>query len=95
VKALTQMVRHLRRGEAQNGLILANGGVCTYQHVVCLSTEARRDGSPYPARNPLPPVVTNWYVPPVDREAKGEAVVEVWIGTCHICVLLTTADIYC
>jgi len=75
--ALTQMVRYLRRGKARNGLILANGGVCTYQQVVCLSSQPRKVGSAYP-ENPLPPVVTDWYVPPVDNEAEGDAVVETY-----------------
>lgn len=70
------MVRHLRRGKASNGLVLANGGVCTYQYVICLSSRPRRDGSAYP-ENPLPPVITDWYAPPVDSEAEGDAVVEV------------------
>jgi hypothetical protein len=72
------MVRHLRRGEARNGLVLANGGVCTYEHVICLSSQPRKDGSAYPQKNPLPPVVTDWYVPPVDNQAEGEAIVEVF-----------------
>lgn len=71
------MVRHLRRGKDTNGLILANGGVCTYQHVICLSSKPRKDASAYPAKNPLPPVVTDWYAPPIDAEAEGEAIVEV------------------
>jgi hypothetical protein len=70
-------VRNLRRGKYRNGLILANGGVCTYQHVICLSSQPRKDGSLYPAKNPLPPVVTDWYVPPVDAQAEGVAIVEV------------------
>lgn len=72
------MVRHLRRGEARNGLVLANGGVCTYEHVICLSSQPRKDGSVYPQKNPLPPVVIDWYVPPVDNQAEGEAVIEVF-----------------
>ena len=72
------MVRELRKGKMQNGLILANGGVATYQHVVCLSSEPRKDHSPYPEKNPLPAVVTDVPVPQVDTVAEGEAVVETY-----------------
>lgn len=71
------MVRELRSGKGQHGLILANGGVLTYQHVVCLSTRPRRDGSAYPDRNPLPSHVTDVPVPSISAQADGEAVVEV------------------
>ncbi|KAB8288106.1 hypothetical protein EYC80_010239 [Monilinia laxa] len=69
--ALSEMVRQLRKkrsqagqgedenenGGAFNGLVLANGGVLTYQHVVCLSTQPRRDGKRYQDGNPCPDVV--------------------------------------
>jgi hypothetical protein len=69
------MVRQLRKGGGQNGLVLANGGVVTYQHVVCLSSRPRT--SPYPERNPLPGVVTDVAVPTVDLQADGEGIIEV------------------
>ena len=78
--ALTEMIRELRKHEAKNGLVLANGGMVTHQHVVCLSTRPRRDGSPYPERNPLPHSVEDVFCPPVDEKAEGEAVVEVCRG---------------
>ncbi|CAF9935218.1 MAG: hypothetical protein ALECFALPRED_006337 [Alectoria fallacina] len=71
--ALTAMVRQLRRGNGQNGLILANGGVLTYQHALCLSTSPRRDGSAYPDRNPLPSHVTDIPIPRLTVQASGEA----------------------
>jgi hypothetical protein len=71
------MTRQLRQGKGSNGLVLANGGVLTYQHVICLSTMPRRDGSPYPDRNPLPEFITDVPVPPVDEQAEGEATLEV------------------
>lgn len=71
------MVRQLRKGSGQNGLVLANGGVVTYQHVVCLSSRPRI--SPYPESNPLPAIVTDVPVPTVDLQADGEAVIEVSI----------------
>jgi hypothetical protein len=75
--AAVAMARHLRNGSGRHGLILANGGVASYQHVICLSSQPRRDGSPYPVENPLPDLITDVPVPPVDEEAEGEAVVEV------------------
>jgi hypothetical protein len=71
------MTRQLRAGKGKNGLVLANGGVMTYQHVICLSSSPRRDGSPYPEKSPLPDVVTDVPVPAVDVEAEGQAVIEV------------------
>ncbi|TGO27253.1 hypothetical protein BPAE_0045g00520 [Botrytis paeoniae] len=65
--AITEMTRQLRdkRGQVSNhknagvsyGLILANGGVLTYQHVVCLSTQPRSDGKDYQDENPCPNIV--------------------------------------
>ena len=68
------MVRELRKGKARNGLVLANGGVVTYQYVVCLSNKLR--DSPYPDRNPLPDRLDE-PVPTVDEKAQGEATIEV------------------
>lgn len=75
--ALTAMTRQLRQGKGKAGLILANGGVLSYQHVVCLSREPRRDGKTYPTANPLPEVVDDVPVPDVAAQAKGHAVIEV------------------
>ncbi|KAL1961836.1 hypothetical protein VTN77DRAFT_1005 [Rasamsonia byssochlamydoides] len=72
--AITEMVRQLRTGPAMNGLILANGGVLSYQHVVCLSSKPR--SSSYPDRNPLPEVITDVPVPPIAFQAEGEAIIE-------------------
>ncbi len=71
------MVRMLRTGQGRNGLILANGGMLTYQHALCLSTRPRRDGSAYPERNPLPTHMTDIAVPAVTTHAEGEAIIEV------------------
>lgn len=67
----------------KNGLILANGGVLTYQHVIVLSTSPRPNNSPYPESNPLPEELTpevlklsHIDVPELDEKANGEAVVE-------------------
>ncbi|CAD6591207.1 MAG: hypothetical protein ASARMPREDX12_005031 [Alectoria sarmentosa] len=74
--ALTAMVRQLRGGNGQNGLILANGGVLTYQHALCLSTRPRRNGSAYPDRNPLPSHMTDIPIPKPTVQASGEAIIE-------------------
>jgi hypothetical protein len=69
------MTRELRNGNSKTGLVLANGGLVTYQYVVCLSSRPRN--SPYPDRNPLPDFLTEDPVPPIDEKAEGEAVIEV------------------
>lgn len=72
------MVRQLRQGPGKYGLVLANGGLLTYQHAVCLSSHPRSGDSPYPVENPLPALITDVPVPAVDvRAEEGEAVVEV------------------
>lgn len=73
------MTRQLRQGKGRTGLILANGGVMSYQHVICLSTTGRRDGSAYPAEDPLPEMVTDLPVPAIDAKVEGneEATIEV------------------
>jgi hypothetical protein len=84
--ALTEMTRQLRSSSKENpkkrkttGLILANGGVLTYQHVVCLSSSPRGDGSPYPSVKPLPagPTDLEDSLVVVKGEAEGLAVIEV------------------
>jgi hypothetical protein len=76
--AITEMTRELRERDAKHGLILANGGNMTYQHVLCLSSEPRKDGKGYPQANPLPDVITDVPVPEVVEHAEGEAVVETY-----------------
>jgi hypothetical protein len=73
------MVRKLRKGDGRHGVILANGGVVTYQQVICLSSQPRKDRSrsPYPDSNPLPEIITDILVPPTEARAEGEAIIEV------------------
>ena len=71
------MVRQLRQGTSKAGLVLANGGLATYQAAVILSSSPRRDGLPYPNVNPLPEVITDVQKPPVDEKAEGDAIIEV------------------
>ena len=72
--ALTAMTREIRAGKAKKGLILANGGVATYQHAVVLSATPRQTA--YPAKNPLPPVISEIEVPALETVAEGHAVIE-------------------
>jgi len=74
--ALTEMVRRLRSSSATNGLVLANGGVLTYQHAVVLSSSPRRDGT-YPAAAPLPEMLDLPHIW-VLEEVEGEAEVETY-----------------
>lgn len=71
------MTRALRNGTFQKGLILANGGVMTYQYAICLSRNPRRDNSEYPTTDILPKLITDVPVPEVDEIADGEAYIEV------------------
>lgn len=77
VQAITHMVRRLRQGHDRHGLILANGGTLTYQHVVCLASKLRKDGLPYPDSKPLPDVIEDMPVPFVALQPQGEATIEV------------------
>ncbi|KAF2270644.1 hypothetical protein CC78DRAFT_485516 [Lojkania enalia] len=74
--ALTEMVRRLRNGEGRRGLVLANGGLLTYQYAVVLGREARADRG-YPAGNPLEGRKVEGG-PDLDLGAEGEAVVETY-----------------
>ena len=75
--ALTEMTRQLRAGKGKKGLVLCDGGVLSYQYVVVLSNQPRKDGT-YPLENPLPEVLQDVEVPDLDLEAQGEAVVETY-----------------
>lgn len=76
--AITEMSRQLRKvqNEAKNGLILANGGVLSYQHVVILSSSPRR--SEYPASPPLSEYCNRLDASEFDNTAEGEAVIETY-----------------
>ena len=71
------MARQLRKGKGRTGLVLANGGLATYQFAICLSRSPRRDGLPYPTTKPLPEYITDIQTPPIAETAEGDAVVEV------------------
>jgi hypothetical protein len=75
--ALTEMTRQLRAGKGKKGLVLCNGGVLSYQYVLILSREPRKQGA-YPLANPLPEVITDVPAPELALTAEGEAVVETY-----------------
>src|SRR5699024_4260703 len=70
------MTRQLRSGKGRNALILANGGVLSYQHVVCLSSQPNK--GPYPDNRALK--IANKPKPSITAEAEGEAVIEVSVS---------------
>lgn len=73
--ALTEMTRQLRTGRGKKGLVLCNGGVLSYQHVVVLGTAPRR--TDYPMESGLPEVLSDLKVPELAELAQGQCVVEV------------------
>ena len=94
---MTAMVRKLRerpslpsnsQAASQSGLILANGGFATYQHVVIFSTHPSSNSpssspSPYPQQNPLPHLITDIPAPEVVEEV-GPTPREAQIETCTV-----------
>ena len=77
-KALAEMVRRLRLAhEKQNGLILANGGVLSYENTVCLSNQPRKDGAAYPRDNVILETPADLPCPHFVEQAEGPAVIEV------------------
>ncbi|KAF2673609.1 hypothetical protein BT63DRAFT_421745 [Microthyrium microscopicum] len=76
--AIIEMVRRLRNGREKNGLILANGGTLTYQHVICISSSPRADGSGYPEQDMLPENLEHLPKPRVTRDAVGEVTIETY-----------------
>ncbi|KAL4875276.1 hypothetical protein BJY04DRAFT_224155 [Aspergillus karnatakaensis] len=72
--AITEITRQLRTRKhspkAQNGLVLANGGVLSYHHTVILSTQPR--SSAYPGWNPLPSQLEEVH-PVIKDEFEGSA----------------------
>ncbi|KAG6013622.1 hypothetical protein E4U43_007191, partial [Claviceps pusilla] len=75
--AITAMTRILRSRKHHTGLILANGGMLTYQHAICLSAMPRGDDRHYPQSNPLSASVDE-YDPPFVDSAQGPAAIETY-----------------
>ncbi|KAE8421976.1 hypothetical protein BDV36DRAFT_303739 [Aspergillus pseudocaelatus] len=81
--AITEMVRRLRGGQSQNGLILANGGILTYQHAICLSSRPPSNGMVYPNVQPSHQVAVEASIPRVTYVAEGDAVIETYTVEFH------------
>ncbi|KAL3439266.1 hypothetical protein BDV09DRAFT_182379 [Aspergillus tetrazonus] len=75
--AITEMVRRLRKGQGQHGLVLANGGALSHHYTVTLSKRPRMDGLSYPKENPLPAYVGDEN-PPLIESARGFGVMETY-----------------
>lgn len=76
-QAIAEMVRQLRDNKGKTGLIMGNGGLATYEVVICLSRSPRRDGLSYPIQKPLPEQITDVQIPPTVEKAEGDAIIEV------------------
>ncbi|KUI54536.1 hypothetical protein VP1G_01897 [Cytospora mali] len=75
--AIAEMSRQIRSRKINTGLILANGGVLSYQHVLCLSSRSRTASSPYPdSRVSSSTVVGN--SPPIEAFSEGDARIETY-----------------
>ena len=74
--AITEMSRQIRSGEVNTGLILANGGVLSYQHALCLSSSSRGE-TPYPDSRTSSMIVAG-VSPPVEAFANGYATIETY-----------------
>ncbi|BAE55574.1 unnamed protein product [Aspergillus oryzae RIB40] len=77
------MVRQLRRGQGRNGLILANGGILTYQHAICLSSRPPSNGIMYPNVQNAHQVAIEVPIPRVTHVAEGDAVIETYTVEFH------------
>lgn len=77
--AITTIVKQLRQSKdrPRNALVMANGGVLSYQHVICLSNQPRKASKVYPSEAPLAEL---WDVPGpgVEERADGEAEIETY-----------------
>lgn len=74
--AITEMSRQIRSGKVNNGLVLANGGVISYQHSLCLSSRPRA-ASRYPDSRISSATVIG-ASPPVEVFSEGDATIETY-----------------
>lgn len=88
------MTRKVRSDKVRNGLVLANGGVLSYQHAICLSSRPRKDGSPYPDSRSFSDNVVGGSAPVVEVFAEGKATIEVSMIR-YLPSLLTAIDTSC
>ncbi|EPE04425.1 acetyl- acetyltransferase [Ophiostoma piceae UAMH 11346] len=75
--AMVEMARRIRRGMAQNGMVVANGGVLTHHYSLIFSTSPRSSSLVYPM-NPLPSDMEVRFVPPLEEVAEGAATLETY-----------------
>lgn len=75
-QAIAEMARVIRHGKCQNGLVLANGGVLSWQHAICLSAQPKNDNSPYKSATFLDNGQES-QGPEFTTKAEGEAIIEV------------------
>ena len=90
IKAIVEMTRQLRDRKYRNGLILANGGLLTHHHAICLSSQPRKDCIIYP---PQPLLLMPSQFPPaplVDEEAEGDVSIEVSLSRSEKSSVLTS-----
>ncbi|KAM0354991.1 hypothetical protein ACHAPU_000835 [Fusarium lateritium] len=74
--AITEMTRVIRSGKYRTGLVLANGGVLSWQHAICMSAQPRKNHAPYSKEG----VLDNSQIsqgPNIALKAQGEATIEV------------------
>ena len=76
-KAINEMVRQLREGRGLHGLVLANGGVVTYEHTVCLSSQSPKPGWAYPVHNSPIESAVSVPSPEIELHPSGLGVIEV------------------
>ncbi|KAL1865406.1 hypothetical protein Plec18167_009453 [Paecilomyces lecythidis] len=74
--ALVEMVRELRQGNKQNGLVLANGGFMTHEHAIVLSSIPPRQFG-FPLDQAHHDAVGKEDIP-FQQRAEGEAVIETY-----------------
>ncbi|WZH46882.1 TLP1_add_C domain-containing protein [Fusarium acuminatum] len=75
--AISEMTRVIRSRKHRNGLVLANGGVLSWQHAICLSAQPQKNLAPYLKRE----VLDNGQVsqgPEFSAQARGEARIETY-----------------
>lgn len=74
------MTRKIRNGTFGTGLVLANGGVLSYQHAICLSARPNSIKAPYYDSRQKSDNIVKGFSSPIDSFAEGEAFIEVRIG---------------
>lgn len=70
------MTRAIQSRKHRNGLVLANGGVLSWQHAICLSAQPQKNLAPYLIRE----ILDNGQIsqgPEFSAQAQGEAMIEV------------------